>query len=208
MKSDSILVLEKVPLEENGKPFLGSQLLLQTAGERILSACGETIHREGIERTPERFAKAMRDLTSGYHTTIEEVVGEGVFAAEGKGLVSVQDVEFYSLCEHHMLPFWGKASVAYYPKEKILGLSKIPRILDLFARRFQVQERLTKQVAEGLMQVVQARAVVVQVKAAHMCMMMRGVEKQGSETITEFHLGMENLSELERSRLFESLNKK
>lgn len=171
------------------------------AGRLILQGAGEDLAREGIQRTPERFAKAMQHLTSGYARTLESVVGEGVFAAEGSGLVVVRDVEFYSLCEHHMLPFWGKATVAYYPRSKIVGLSKIPRIVDLFAQRFQVQERLTQQVGEALKGVVDARAVFVRVRAQHMCMMMRGVEKQGSDTLTEWHSGLEALTEYERERI-------
>ena len=175
--------------------------LTRQAGRLLLQGAGEDLSREGILRTPERFSKAMQHLTSGYTRTIESVVGEGVFAAEGSGLVVVRDVEFYSLCEHHMLPFWGKATVAYYPRSKIVGLSKIPRIVDLFAQRFQVQERLTQQVGEALKGVVDARAVFVRVRAQHMCMMMRGVEKQGSDTLTEWHSGLESLTEYERERI-------
>jgi GTP cyclohydrolase I len=131
------------------------------AASLILRASGEDVEREGLERTPERFRKAMIHLLSGYEKTPQDVVGEGVFKAEGTGLVSVRDVEFYSLCEHHMLPFWGKASVAYYPRKKILGLSKIPRLVDLFARRFQVQERLTEQLSNAMVELLSPRAVAV-----------------------------------------------
>ena len=175
------------------------------AASLILRASGEDSSREGLERTPERFRKAMLHLLSGYEKSPREVVGEGVFKAEGTGLVSVKDVEFYSLCEHHMLPFWGKASVAYYPSRKILGLSKIPRLVDLFARRFQVQERLTDQLASAMVELLKPRAVAVRVSACHLCMMMRGVEKQNSHTITEASRGLEKLSELEVSRLWKSL---
>src|SRR4051812_36822916 len=113
--------------------------LASSAAELILTSVGEDLDREGLERTPARFAKALREITSGYAITLKDAVGEGAFAAEGKGLVSVKNVEFYSMCEHHMLPFFGKVSVAYYPGEKILGLSKIPRIIEMFSRRFQVQ---------------------------------------------------------------------
>jgi len=177
----------------------------EMAGTLILRAAGEDLDREGIQRTPARFAKAMDHLTSGYNQTVEEVVGEGVFEAEGPGLVSVRNVEFYSLCEHHMLPFWGTVSVAYYPNKKIVGLSKIPRIIDLFSRRFQVQERLTREVAQALVSVVEPRAVAVRVKACHLCMMMRGVEKQNSDTVTEFAVGLESLTEHESQRLWNSL---
>jgi len=177
----------------------------EKAAELILRSVGEDITREGLQRTPQRFAKAMRELCSGYSMTLKEAIGEGAFAGEGKGLVSVKNIEFYSMCEHHMLPFMGKVSVAYYPEKKILGLSKIPRIVDMFARRFQVQERLTRQIAEAIGDSITPRAVGVQMTGTHMCMMMRGVEKQASETTTEFFIGLENLTELEKTRLSESL---
>jgi GTP cyclohydrolase I len=179
--------------------------MAKTAGTLILRSAGEDLMREGLLRTPDRFARAMAHLLEGYDETPESVVGQGVFAAEGQGLVSVRHVEFYSLCEHHMLPFWGTASVAYYPQEKILGLSKIPRVLDVFARRLQVQERLTHQVADAIFQLIEPRAVMVQVKASHMCMMMRGVEKQHSDTVTEAHRNLDQLSPLEQERLFNAL---
>jgi GTP cyclohydrolase I len=176
-----------------------------SAAELILTSVGEDLNREGLERTPARFAKALREICSGYAVTLKEAVGEGAFAAEGKGLVSVKNVEFYSMCEHHMLPFFGKVSVAYYPAEKILGLSKVPRIVEMFARRFQVQERLTRQIGEAIGEAIAPRAVVVKMTGSHMCMMMRGVEKQASETTTEFALGVETLTETEKSRLYSSL---
>ena len=177
----------------------------ETAGGLILKSAGEDLSREGILRTPHRFGKAMGALTEGYRQSPAQVVGEGVFAAEGRGLVSVKDIEFYSLCEHHLLPFWGKASVAYYPRNQIVGLSKIPRLVDLFARRFQVQERLTEQVAEALIDLIDPRAVVVRVTAAHLCMMMRGVQKQNSSTVTETVRGLDQLESFERDRIWQSL---
>ena len=178
---------------------------LALAGETILKSVGEDLAREGLHRTPHRFAKAVREICTGYAQTVEEAVGEGVFAAEGRGLISVKDVEFYSMCEHHMLPFFGKVSVAYYPEDKILGLSKIPRIVEVFSKRFQVQERLTRQVAEAIEKMVEPRAVLVRVCAAHLCMQMRGVETQGSHTTTEFSLGLERLGTDEKERLFASM---
>jgi GTP cyclohydrolase IA len=175
------------------------------AAELILRAAGEDLERSGLARTPERFARALGALTAGYRMSPQEAVGQGVFPAESAGLVCVRDVEFYSLCEHHMLPFWGKASVAYYPRESILGLSKIPRLVDLYARRFQVQERLTDQVARAVQDLVRPRAVAVRVQACHLCMMMRGVEKQGSFTLTEASYGVESLPEAERARLWAAL---
>lgn len=178
---------------------------LENAAGLLLRGSGDDPEREGLQRTPARFAKAFDYLCSGYHQTAAGVVGEGVFSAEGRGLVTVRDVEFYSLCEHHVLPFWGSVTVAYYPGERILGLSKIPRLVDVFARRLQVQERITEQVADALVELVAPRAVAVRVAARHLCMMMRGVEKQGSETVTETFRGLESLSELEKTRLLAAL---
>lgn len=150
----------------------------------ILGALSEDPSREGLLDTPKRFAKSMQFLTSGYETSVEKVVGTALFQAESSEMVIVKDIELYSLCEHHMLPFFGKAHIAYIPDKKIIGLSKIPRIVDVFARRLQVQERLTAQVADALMEVLNPLGVAVVIEAAHFCMMMRGVEKQNSKTIT------------------------
>ena len=166
---------------------------------------GENPMREGLVRTPERFQKALRDLTSGYGLTPEAVAGDGIFESESQGIVSVKDIEFYSLCEHHMLPFWGKASIGYVPNDKILGLSKIARVLDVFSRRLQVQERLTKEVADAIFKLVGAKAVAVTIEAQHMCMMMRGVEKQSSKTRTEYMAGLQNLTDQEQSRIWNHL---
>jgi GTP cyclohydrolase IA len=149
-----------------------------------LALVGEDPEREGLLRTPERVAKAMAFLTAGYHLRVEDVVGEGIFAEEHQNMVMVRDIELYSLCEHHMLPFFGKAHVAYIPNGRIVGLSKLPRIVEMFARRLQVQERLTEQVASAIDEVLAPRGVGVVIEAFHMCMMMRGVEKQNSRTIT------------------------
>ncbi len=151
---------------------------------RELELIGEDTTREGLLSTPSRVAKAMDFLTQGYNSSAEEVVGEGIFAEEHDNMIMVRDIELYSLCEHHMLPFFGKAHVAYIPNGKIVGLSKIPRIVDVYARRLQVQERLTEQVAEGLCRVLNPKGVGVVIEASHLCMMMRGVEKQNSKTIT------------------------
>jgi GTP cyclohydrolase I len=151
---------------------------------RELELIGEDPTREGLLSTPSRVAKAMDFLTHGYNSSAEEVVGEGIFAEEHDNMIMVRDIELYSLCEHHMLPFFGKAHVAYIPNGKIVGLSKIPRIVDVYARRLQVQERLTEQVAEGLCRVLNPKGVGVVIEASHLCMMMRGVEKQNSKTIT------------------------
>jgi GTP cyclohydrolase I len=151
---------------------------------RELELIGEDPRREGLLKTPERVAKSMKFLTQGYASSAEEVVGKGIFREEHDNMIMVRDIELYSLCEHHMLPFFGKAHVAYIPNGKIVGLSKIPRIVDVYARRLQVQERLTEQIAEGLCSVLNPSGVGVVIEAYHLCMMMRGVQKQNSKTIT------------------------
>ncbi|HEX9128457.1 MAG TPA: GTP cyclohydrolase I FolE, partial [Gemmatimonadaceae bacterium] len=140
--------------------------------------------REGLLKTPQRVANSMTFLTEGYSSSAEDVVGKGIFKEEHDNMIMVRDIELYSLCEHHMLPFFGKAHVAYIPNGKIVGLSKIPRIVDVYARRLQVQERLTEQIADGLCRVVNPSGVGVVIEALHLCMMMRGVQKQNSKTIT------------------------
>ena len=156
----------------------------ETLIRRELELIGEDPRREGLLKTPERVAKSMRFLTEGYSSSAEEVVGKGIFKEEHDNMIMVRDIELYSLCEHHMLPFFGKAHVAYIPNGKIVGLSKIPRIVDVYARRLQVQERLTEEIAEGLCSVLQPSGVGVVIEAYHLCMMMRGVQKQNSKTIT------------------------
>ncbi len=150
----------------------------------ILAALGENSGREGLLKTPERVEKSLRFLTQGYGMTVEEVIGDAVFEESHQSMIMVRDIELYSLCEHHLLPFFGRAHVAYIPDGKILGLSKVARIVDVFARRLQVQERLTDQVADAIMKVLKPSGVGVVIEAAHFCMMMRGVEKQNSRTVT------------------------
>jgi GTP cyclohydrolase I len=152
--------------------------------QAVLVHLGEEVRRPGLRDTPQRFAKAMRFLTGGYEVEPADVVGNGIFAAEGEGVVLVRDVEFHSLCEHHLLPFTGRAHVAYLPSRRIIGLSKIPRIVDLYARRLQVQERLTEQIAQALVDLLDPRGVLVVAEARHLCMAMRGVQKQHSTTAT------------------------
>jgi GTP cyclohydrolase I len=150
-----------------------------------LALIGENPEREGLLKTPERVEKAIRFMTSGYETCVEDVVNGAIFAEENhENMVLVRDIEFYSMCEHHMVPFYGKAHVAYVPNGKVIGLSKIPRIVDVFARRLQLQERLTDQVAGALMDTLKPKGVGVVIEAYHLCMMMRGVEKQSSRTVT------------------------
>ncbi|HEX6268477.1 MAG TPA: GTP cyclohydrolase I FolE [Burkholderiales bacterium] len=156
----------------------------------IIAHLGEDAQRNGLRQTPRRFAEAMRFLAGGYEADLESVVGNGVFDAEGQGMVLVRDVEFFSLCEHHLLPFFGRMHVAYMPGRRIIGLSKIPRIVDLYARRLQVQERLTEQVADALVEVLAPRGVMVIAQAQHMCMSMRGVQKPGAATATRAMRGL------------------
>jgi GTP cyclohydrolase I len=151
---------------------------------RMLELLGEDPDREGLLRTPQRVANSLTWLTRGYETDVSDVVGSAVFEECHENMVMVRDIELYSLCEHHLLPFFGKAHVAYIPNGKIVGLSKIPRIVEVFARRLQVQERLTEQIARAIEDVLEPRGVGVVIEAYHLCMMMRGVEKQNSKTIT------------------------
>lgn len=155
----------------------------------LLTNVGDDPDREGLLRTPDRVARSLRDLTRGATQTVEEVVGSGVFTEDCSEMVIVKDIEFYSLCEHHLLPFYGRVHVAYIPDGKIIGLSKIARIVDVFARRLQVQERMTSQIAESIQKVLEPKGVGVVADAAHLCMMMRGVQKQNSSTMTSCLLG-------------------
>ena len=157
---------------------------------RELELLGEDPKREGLLRTPARVATALKWMTQGYASSAEEVVGSGIFKEEHDNMIMVRDIELYSMCEHHMLPFFGKAHVAYIPNGKIVGLSKIPRIVDVYAQRLQVQERLTEQIAEGLCRVLKPAGVGVVIEAYHLCMMMRGVQKQNSKTITSALTGV------------------
>ncbi len=157
--------------------------------KEVLRALGEDPSREGLVRTPERYEKAMRFITSGYQTNLDEIVNGALFHVKCDEMVIIREIEFFSMCEHHLLPFFGKMHVAYLPKDKVIGLSKIPRIVDMFARRLQLQERLTQQVAEAISEVISPRGVGVLCEARHFCMMMRGVEKQHSGTVTSTMLG-------------------
>jgi GTP cyclohydrolase I len=156
---------------------------------QIIRATGDDLDREGLAETPRRAAAAFQYLTRGYSQTVEQVVGRGVFKSDTDEMVVVKNIELYSLCEHHMLPFLGKCHVGYLPNGKILGLSKVARIVDVFARRLQIQEELTRQVANSIQELLGAGGVGVVVEARHLCMMMRGVEKQNSEMTTSCMLG-------------------
>lgn len=175
-------VLKMKPMREEG--------VIAGHMTEILRQLGEDPQREGLLSTPMRSEKALKFLTSGYETDLSTIVNGAIFNEKCDEMVLVKDIEFFSLCEHHLLPFYGKAHVAYIPNNKIIGLSKIPRIVDMFARRLQVQERLTRQVAECLQDLLDAQGVGVVMEARHFCMMMRGVEKQHSGTVTSAMLGV------------------
>jgi GTP cyclohydrolase IA len=176
--------------------------------EETLRLLGEDPDREGLLRTPRRVAESLRFLTSGYDQSLDEIIAGAVFAEEYEEMVLVKDIELYSLCEHHLLPFFGKAHVAYVPDGHVVGLSKLPRIVDVFARRLQVQERLTTQVAEAIDGCLQPHGVAVVVEAAHLCMMMRGIQKQNSQTLTSCMLGSFRDDEKSRAEFLELIRRR
>ena len=169
--------MDETEYAENGAEF-------ESLVRRMLALLGEDPAREGLLKTPERVAKSLSWLTRGYGMDVREVVGDAVFEEVHTSMVMVRDIELYSLCEHHMLPFFGKAHIAYIPDNRIVGLSKLPRIVEVFARRLQVQERLTEEIAQAVQDVLQPKGVGVVIEAYHLCMMMRGVQKQNSQTVT------------------------
>lgn len=162
---------------------------LEESARRMLVALGEDPDREGLSDTPRRVAESLTYLTEGYGISPHQVVGRALFQHEGDDLVTVRDIPFYSLCEHHILPFFGRCHVAYLPAGRVIGLSKLPRLIDIFAHRLQLQERLTRQVAEAIDEVAQPRGVAVVMEARHLCVEMRGVEKLDSDTVTSCLLG-------------------
>ena len=172
----------------------------------LLSKIGEDPSREGLLDTPDRAAKAMEFLTNGYRQKLEDVVNDAIFSVEDNHMIIVKDIELYSLCEHHMLPFFGKATVAYLPKGKIIGLSKIARIVDVYARRLQVQERLTNQVADAMTEILDPHGVGVVMEGKHLCMMMRGVQKQESNMVTSAMKGTFRSDARTRSEFLELAN--
>ena len=172
---------------------------LQGAVHTLLRELGEDPERDGLIRTPERVARSLRFLTSGYHQDLDRIFNGALFPVAYDEMVIVKDIEVFSLCEYHLLPFFGKCHVAYIPNQKVIGLSKIPRVVDVFAKRFQIQERLTKQIAEALMERIKPQGVGVIIEARHLCMIMRGVEKQNSVAVTSHMMGAFRKSELTRA---------
>ncbi|HBR95918.1 MAG TPA: GTP cyclohydrolase I FolE [Gammaproteobacteria bacterium] len=180
---------------------------MKNAYAEIISAVGEDLQRDGLRDTPKRAAKAMAFLTQGYQQSLEQVVNGAIFESESDEMVIVRDIELYSLCEHHLLPFIGKCHVAYLPRGKVLGLSKIARIVDMYARRLQIQELLTKQIADAIQEVTQGAGVGVVIEARHLCMMMRGVEKQNSAMTTSMMLGHFRSNQNTRTEFLKLINR-
>ncbi len=174
----------------------------------LLAALGEDPEREALLRTPGRVAESLRFLTQGYGVDVRDVIRDAVYAEPYEEMVLVRDVEVYSLCEHHMLPFYGRAHVAYMPRGRIVGLSKLPRVVDVFARRLQVQERLTTQIAEALDEALHPYGVAVVIEAFHLCMMMRGVQKQNSQTVTSALTGVFRTDPKTRSEFLELIGRR
>jgi GTP cyclohydrolase I len=181
MSASGVSPVEQGPLAE---------VTFQELVREMLRRLGEDVERQGLARTPERVEKSLQWLTRGYHMALENVIGDAVFDEDHHNMVIVKDIEMYSLCEHHLLPFFGKVHVAYIPNGRIVGLSKLPRLVEVFARRLQVQERMTAQIAEALWSLLEPQGVGVICEAYHLCMMMRGVEKQNSKTITSAMQGV------------------
>ncbi|MGX2031469.1 MULTISPECIES: GTP cyclohydrolase I FolE [Methylocaldum] len=184
------------------------QNVMEHLFSQIIQSLGEDITREGLVDTPKRAAAAFRFLNSGYNQRLERVLNNAVFEADTEDMVIVKDIELYSLCEHHLLPFIGKCHVAYLPKGKVIGLSKIARIVEMYARRLQIQERLTKQIADAIQTAIDPAGVAVVIEAKHLCMMMRGVEKQNSVMTTSSMLGLFRKQISTRSEFLDLINRK
>ena len=188
-RHNSDLDIEERFTRENNRLLERDLDTIANAYRELLQSIGEDVNREGLQRTPDRAARALEFLTQGYRQNLDEIINGAVFKSSASEIILVKDIELYSLCEHHLLPFIGRAHVAYIPNGKVIGLSKVARIVDAFARRLQIQENLTTQIAESLMSCLQPSGVAVVVEAKHLCMMMRGVEKQNSVMKTSCLLG-------------------
>jgi GTP cyclohydrolase IA len=188
-RHNSDLDIEERFTRENNRLLERDLDTIANAYRELLQSIGEDVNREGLQRTPDRAARALEFLTQGYRQNLDAIINGAVFKSSASEIILVKDIELYSLCEHHLLPFIGRAHVAYLPNGKVLGLSKVARIVDVFARRLQIQENLTTQIAESLMNCLQPSGVAVVVEAKHLCMMMRGVEKQNSVMKTSCLLG-------------------
>jgi len=184
------------------------QNVMEHLFSQIIQSVGEDVTREGLVDTPKRAAAAFRFLNSGYNQRLERVLNNAIFEADTEDMVIVKDIELYSLCEHHLLPFIGKCHVAYLPKGKVIGLSKVARIVEMYARRLQIQERLTKQIADALQTAINPAGVAVVIEAKHLCMMMRGVEKQNSVMTTSSMLGLFRKQISTRSEFLDLINRK
>jgi GTP cyclohydrolase I len=187
--------------------YVQNNVAIEKAVRNILEGVGEDPDREGLQGTPDRVARMYGELLEGYHVNPEQLINGAMFDVEYQEMVIVQDIDFFSLCEHHMLPFFGRANVAYIPKKKVIGLSKIPRIVDMFARRLQVQERMTQQIADFLMEAIEPEGVGVVVEGLHMCSMMRGVKKANSWMTTSAMVGMFRENEKTRNEFMAHLQR-
>lgn len=180
---------------------------IETAIAQILTSLGEDISRPGLEETPMRVSKSLAELTSGYGKTASDVVGDGIFACESEGMILQKGIEFYSLCEHHLLPFFGQVHFAYLPDKKIIGLSKIGRLIDVFSKRLQVQENLTHQIVDAITKLLRPKGVAITIEASHFCMMMRGVKKQNGTTLTFDFTGEFKTDHALRTTFLEAIKK-
>ncbi len=185
---------------------MSKELELEAAVTKILELIGEDPQREGLQKTPHRFAKALHFLTEGYHQDPKEILNQALFSSSNDEMVVVRDIEFYSLCEHHMLPIIGRAHIAYIPDGKVVGLSKIPRIVNLFARRLQIQEQMTEQIADAILETIKPQGVAVVLHARHMCMEMRGVQKINSTTVSSTLRGLFKSDQRTRNEFYNIIN--